>query len=55
MKIELRDIEQFLVWRYLTQKERDYLVKKYDIKTFERLRELEHESIRICANNGVEE
>ena len=49
--IDLKDVEQFLVWKYLNQKERDYLTKKYDIKTFQRLRELENESIIISMNN----
>lgn len=53
--MDLKDVEQFLVWQYLNQKEREKLIKKYDIKTFQRLRELENEAIRICANNGVEE
>ena len=51
--IEEKDVEQFSVWRYLTQKERNYLIKKYDIKTFERLRELEHEAIRINIENSL--
>ena len=49
--IDLKDVEQFLVWQYLNQKERNYLIKKYDIKTFQRLRELENESIIISMNN----
>lgn len=53
--IEEKDVEQFSVWRYLTQKERDRLIKKYDIKTFERLRELEHEAIRINIENSLKE
>ena len=28
--IDLKDVEQFLVWIYLNQKERNYLIKKYD-------------------------
>ena len=51
MKIDLRDVEQFLVWIYLSQKERERLIKKYDIKTFQRLRELENESIILSMNN----
>ena len=53
--MDLKDIEEFSVWKYLTQKERNYLIKKYDIKDFKRLRELENEAIRICANNVLEE
>ena len=49
--IDLKDVEQFLVWQYLNQKERNYLIKKYDIKTFQRLRELENESMIISMNN----
>ena len=49
--MDLKDVEQFLVWKYLNQKERDYLIKKYDIKSFQRLRELENESIIISMNN----
>ena len=49
--IDLKDVEQFLVWKYLNQKERNYLIKKYDIKTFQRLRELENESMIISMNN----
>ena len=47
MKIDKNDVEKFSVWRYLTAKEKDRLIVKYDIKTYERLRELEHEAIRI--------
>ena len=49
--MDLKDVEQFLVWKYLNQKERDYLIKKYDIKSFQRLRELENESILVSMNN----
>ena len=49
--MDLKDVEQFLVWIYLNQKERNYLIKKYDIKTFQRLRELENEAIIISMNN----
>ena len=49
--IDLKDLEQFLVWKYLNQKERSYLTKKYDIKTFKQLRELENEAIIISMNN----
>ena len=49
--INLKDVEQFLIWKYLSQKERDKLIKKYDIKTFQRLRELENEAIIISMTN----
>lgn len=53
--IEEKDIEQFSVWKYLTKKEKERLIKKYNIKTFERLRELEHEAIRINIENSLKE
>ena len=53
--MDLKDVEQFSVWKYLTQKERDKLIKKYDIKTYERLRELLLEAIRININNVMED
>lgn len=53
--IEEKDVEQFSVWKYLTKKEKERLIKKYDIKTFERLRELEHEAIRINIENSLKE
>ena len=49
-----KDVNKFTVWSFLSQKERDKLIKKYDIKTYERLRELENEAIRININNVKE-
>ena len=49
-----KDVNKFTVWQFLSQKERDKLIKKYDIKTYERLRELENEAIRININNVKE-
>ena len=49
--MDLKDVEQFLVLQYLNQKERDKLIKKYDIKSFKRLRELENEAILVSMNN----
>ena len=49
-----KDVNKFTVWQFLSQKERDKLIKKYDIKTYERLRELLLESIRININNVKE-
>ena len=49
-----KDVNKFTVWQFLSQKERDELIKKYDIKTYERLRELLLESIRININNVKE-
>ena len=48
------DVNKFTVWQFLSQKERDKLIKKYDIKTYERLRELLLEAIRININNVKE-
>ena len=50
-----KDVNKFTVWQFLSQKERDKLIKKYDIKTYERLRELLLESIRININNVKED
>ena len=50
-----KDVNKFTVWQFLSQKERDKLIKKYDIKTYERLRELENEAIRININNVKED
>ena len=50
-----KDVNKFTVWPFLSQKERDKLIKKYDIKTYERLRELLLESIRINTNNVKED
>ena len=50
-----KDVNKFTVWQFLNQKERDKLIKKYDIKTYERLRELLLESIRININNVKED
>ena len=47
MKINKNDAEKISVWNYLTQKERDRLIVKYDIKTFKKLSELEQEVIRM--------
>ena len=52
--INKKDVNKFTVWSFLSQKERDKLIKKYDIKTYERLRELLLESIRININNVKE-
>ena len=49
-----KDVNKFTVWSFLSQKERDKLIKKYDIKTYERLRELLLEAIRININNVKE-
>lgn len=49
-----KDVNKFTVWQFLSQKERDILIKKYDIKTYERLRELLLEAIRININNVKE-
>ena len=49
-----KDVNKFTVWSFLSQKERDKLIKKYDIKTYERLRELENEAIRININSVKE-
>lgn len=49
-----KDVNKFTVWQFLSQKEKDKLIKKYDIKTYERLRELLLESIRININNVKE-
>ena len=49
-----KEVNKFTVWSFLSQKERDKLIKKYDIKTYERLRELENEAIRININNVKE-
>ena len=50
-----KDVNKFTVRQFLSQKERDTLIKKYDIKTYERLRELENEAIRINTNNVKED
>ena len=50
-----KDVNKFTIWQFLSQKERDKLIKKYDIKTYERLRELLLESIRININNVKED
>ena len=52
--INKKDVNKFTVWSFLSQKERDKLIKKYDIKTYERLKELLLESIRININNVKE-
>lgn len=50
MEIDKKDVYKISIWRYLTQIERDRLIKKYEIVTFEKLRELQHEAIKINTN-----
>ena len=47
------EVNKFTVWQFLSQKEKDELIKKYDIKTYERLRELLLEAININVKESI--
>ena len=50
MKIDKKDVDKISAWRYLSPKEIDRLCKKYEIVTYEKLRELQREAIRYNTN-----
>ena len=52
-KMNKNEVNKFTVWQFLSQKEKDELIKKYDIKTYERLRELLLEAININVKESI--